>query len=328
MTSAVVQLNEVSRTFGTVTALHQVTIVVPPCSITVLLGPNGAGKTTTIRLITGALEPDSGSVVVFDHDPAGPEGEEIRRRCGVVSAKPSLYDRLDGRDNLRYAAELYGLGRGPRREQRINETAEQFGIIESLHQRVGGYSTGMKTRLALARSILHQPDLLLLDEPTSGLDPEAAVAVLELIKTMPTKDRTVVMCTHLLSEAEGLADQVVVMGEGAAMVSGSRTELIHRFWPDPLVNIRAERGEDLDKLAVADGVLRYDREGDRATLALDSTDRVADLILALSDRGVRLVAVEPYQPNLEDIYFAVRASSRQPEIRPAPAASLPVGAAR
>ena len=131
-----------------------------------LLGPNGAGKTTAIRMITGALAPDLGTSRVFGLDPAGPEGEEVRRRCGVVSAKPSLYDRLSGWDNLRYAAELYGLGKGDSADSRIREAAEMFAIEVSLDHLVGGYSTGMKTRLALARAVLHDPDLLLLDEPT------------------------------------------------------------------------------------------------------------------------------------------------------------------
>src|SRR5688572_31802908 len=134
---------------------------VPKGTVTVLLGPNGAGKTTAIRLITGALRPQAGNIRVFGVDPLE-QGEAVRQRCGVVAAKPALYDRLTGRDNLRYAAELFGLGR----DAPIEESAARFGIDRSLDLRVGGYSTGMKTRLALARAVLHSPDLLLLDEPT------------------------------------------------------------------------------------------------------------------------------------------------------------------
>ncbi len=309
--AAVVELKSVSKSFGSIVALNDITIEVPAQSISVLLGPNGAGKTTAIRLITGALDPDSGSISVLGLEPTDEiQGEEVRRRCGVVSAKPSLYDRLNGWDNLCYAAELFGLGRGPQAEQRIAESADQFGIRHALDQRVGGYSTGMKTRLALARSILHRPELLLLDEPTSGLDPESAAAVLDLIKTMTADGQTVIMCTHLLLEAEGLADQVVVMEDGAAMISGPPPELARAYWPDPVVRIEAERGTDLDPLAHVDGVLGYERTDDTATLALDNEERVADLILALSRSGIRLRAVEPYHPSLEDLYFAVRGSSR------------------
>ena len=174
-------LEGVRRRFGTVDALAGLDLVVPANRITVLLGPNGAGKTTAIRMITGALDAHSGTVRTFGLDPAR-RGEEVRLRCGVVSAKPALYDRLDAHANLSYAAELYGMGRGPAVDARIRESAARFGIDHALDQKVGGYSTGMKTRLALARAILHRPDLLLFDEPTSGLDPESSQAVLRMIR--------------------------------------------------------------------------------------------------------------------------------------------------
>ena len=214
------RVDGVRRPFGQVEALAGLTFEVPEHSITVLLGPNGAGKTTAIRMITGALKPDGGSVRVFGLDP-DVDGEEVRSRCGVVSAKPALYDRLSGFDNLAYSAELYGLGRGKKVADRIRAAADRFGIEHALDSQVGGYSTGMKTRLALARSILHEPDLLLFDEPTSGLDPESSHAVLELIREMTGDGRTVLMCTHLLLEAEGLADQIVVLEDGDDLVSGT-----------------------------------------------------------------------------------------------------------
>ena len=138
-----VDVQHVTRRFGDITALNDLNLTVPKGAITVLLGPNGAGKTTAIRMITGALAPNEGTSRVFGLDPAGAGGEEVRRRCGVVSAKPSLYDRLNGWDNLRYAAELYGIGRGVAADAVIREAAAMFAIEESLDQQVGGYSTGM-----------------------------------------------------------------------------------------------------------------------------------------------------------------------------------------
>ncbi|MCB1272708.1 MAG: ATP-binding cassette domain-containing protein, partial [Microthrixaceae bacterium] len=125
----VVQLRGVGHTFGTNEALRDLDLLVPRGRITVLLGPNGAGKTTTARVVTGALLPDTGTVRTLGHDP-GPEGHLVRPRCGVVSAKPALYDRLSGRDNLEYAAELYGVD--SRMEQRIAEAAGRFGITGAL----------------------------------------------------------------------------------------------------------------------------------------------------------------------------------------------------
>jgi ABC-2 type transport system ATP-binding protein len=257
-------------------------------------------------MVTGALTPDQGTVRVFGLDPET-DGETVRRRCGVVSAKPSLYDRLSGYDNLAYSAELYGLGRGESARAAILESAARFGIEHALDQQAGGYSTGMKTRLALARSVLHEPELLLFDEPTSGLDPESSHAVLDLIREMTSGGATVIMCTHLLLEAEGLADQVVILEDGRDLVSGSPGDLTKRYWPGAVVRLDAEDPSTLDRLANAEGVLRYDRDaGELATVQIDDMARVPELVLALAADGVRLTRVEPHSPTLEDLYFAVR----------------------
>jgi ABC-2 type transport system ATP-binding protein len=257
-----------------------------------------------VRTLTGALDCDAGRVRVFGHDPAT-EGEAVRERCGVVSAKPALYDRLSGRDNLRYAAELNRLGPGAP----IDASAARFGIEHSLDIRVSGYSTGMKTRLALARAVLHDPDLLLLDEPTSGLDPESAHAVLRLIDEMAADGKTVVMCTHLLLEAEGLADQVVILEHGRDLMAGTPEDLVRQFWPDPSVTIDAEDRIVLDGVAALDGVKSYERNGGSARVTLDDLGRVPDLVAQLTAVGARLTRVTPHEPTLEELYFAVRRAS-------------------
>jgi ABC-2 type transport system ATP-binding protein len=301
-----VDVQNVTRRFGDITALSELNLAIPKGAITVLLGPNGAGKTTAIRMITGALAPDDGTSRVFGLDPAGPDGEEVRRRCGVVSAKPSLYDRLSGWDNLRYAAELYDIGRGAKADARIHDAAKMFAIETSLDHKVGGYSTGMKTRLALARSILHEPDLLLLDEPTSGLDPESALAVLDLIRGMTSDGQTVLMCTHLLLEAEGLADEIVVMQTGTSLKAGRPEELTLEYWPSQQVRISSTIPEGLDALASHERVLDYEREGSAATLDVYSHDEIPALVAALASRNVPISSVVPLSPSLEELYFAIR----------------------
>lgn len=297
----VVEMCAVRRAFGGKVALDELSMTAPAGTVTVLLGPNGAGKTTAARMITGALRSQEGSVRTFGLDPVV-DGEEVRRRCGVVSAKPSLYDRLTGWDNLAYAAELYGLGAGAP----IAEAAARFGIQPALDLRVGGYSTGMKTRLALARAVLHNPDLLLLDEPTSGLDPESSHAVLALIDEMAAEGRTVIMCTHLLLEAEGLADQVVMMESGRAIVCGPPAELVRRVWPNPSVVFDAEDRRGLDAVRDLPGVLGYLRGDGPASVELDDLARVPDLVARLTSAGVRVTRVAPHEPTLEQLYFAVR----------------------
>jgi ABC-2 type transport system ATP-binding protein len=303
MSDPVVELKSVCRRFKGVVALDDLSFTVPARSVTVLLGPNGAGKTTAVRLMTGALRCDGGSVTTFGLDPSGPQGDAVRRRCGVVAANPALYDRLTGWDNLVYAARLYRLGpRAP-----IEASAARFGIVDALGLRVGGYSTGMKTRLALARALLHDPELLLLDEPTSGLDPESSHAVLALIDEMAEAGKTVVMCTHLLLEAEGLADQVVMLEAGRNLLSGAPDEIIRRIWPHPTVVFDAEDRRALDQLAHLPGVVACARDGGGALVTLDDAARVPDLVSALAASGARLTKVAPHEPTLEDLYFTVRA---------------------
>jgi ABC-2 type transport system ATP-binding protein len=313
MADPVVSLRNVSRSFGDVVALDGFNLDVPAGTIAMLLGPNGAGKTTAVRLVTGALPANAGALRVFGVDPVT-DGESVRRRCGVVPARPALYDRLSGYQNLRYAALLWDVADV---EGAIERSATRFAIVDALSQRVGGYSTGMKARLALARATLHDPDLLLLDEPTAGLDPESARAVLALIAEMAHDGRTVLMCTHLLLEAEGLADHVVVMDHGHTLASGSPRELIRRLWSSVTVALDAEDPTQLDRVSSMPGVLSYERVNS-AVVGLDDADRIPDLVAALVDMGVRLTRVEPRAPTLEELYFAVRAGTHNQPNDPRP----------
>jgi len=310
-TGNAIALQNVDKSFGQIVAIRDLTLTAPEGKITVLLGPNGAGKTTAIRLITGALTPDTGTLSVLGLEPTDEtEGHELRSRCGVVTAKPSLYDRLSGRDNLHYAAELYGLGARQQASTRVHEAAGVFGIDNALDQKVGGYSTGMKTRLALARSILHRPDLLLLDEPTSGLDPESAMAVLGLVREMTADNKTVLMCTHLLLEAEGLADNIAIVEGGHCIVSGDPTDLAGSYWPNRTVELRSRSGSDLDRVRYLEGVLRYERTENAAQVEIADDLKVASIISHLTRDGVELEAVVPFQPSLEDLYLQIRRDPR------------------
>lgn len=305
-----VAVRNVHRSFGDIKALNDLTIEVPTGRITVLLGPNGAGKTTAIRTITGALAPHEGTVQVFGVNPLE-HGEDVRSRCGVVSANPALYDRLSGWHNLDYAADLYEVKVD--KEAKIRAAAARFGIEHALDLPVGGYSTGMKTRLALSRSVLHEPELLLFDEPTSGLDPESAHAVLSLIREMTANGTTVVMCTHHLAEAEGLADRIVMLDGGRDLIGGAPEDLTGRFWPQAIVNIRCDQPDKIEAVRGMRGVLStiIDDEGTSAEVRLDDANRTPDIVAALAASGARVTKVEPFEPSLEDLYFAVRNEARE-----------------
>lgn len=300
---AAIQFGNVSKRFGDVTALDDVSFHAPLGSVTVLLGPNGAGKTTTVRLTTGAVVPNFGGIQVLGLNPLV-HGDEIRSRVGVVPPKPAFYDMLTGWENLQFAATIFDSD-----EPSARSAAERFGIDHALGQEVGGYSTGMRTRLALARAVIHDPEVLMLDEPTAGLDPESAKAVLELIREMAGKGRTIVMCTHLLHEAEGIADQVVLMEEGSVRASGNPMDLARTYMPDPIVIIDAEDRADLDVVAGFDGVLATRWDGP-LHVTIDATDRIADIVIQLVRSGVRPTRIEPLTPTLEDLYFEMQRAHR------------------
>jgi len=303
-------MRSVGKSFGDVPALQNLDLIAPTGRITVLLGPNGAGKTTAVRVMTGAMSPDTGSIRTLGHDPER-HGEDIRASIGVVSAKPALYDRLSGHDNLVYAARLHGVPPAFI-DSRIAESAGRFGIGHALDKQVGGYSTGMKTRLALARSVLHEPDLLLFDEPTSGLDPESAQAVLALIREMTHDGRTVIMCTHHLVEAEGLADHVVVLDAGTDLVAGAPDELVHQYWPDELVDISIGSGAaSAAGIELIGGVRGVQQTAEGIRVMIDDQSVTPDIVAALVRAGIRVARVSPREPSLEELYFAVRRTARE-----------------
>ena len=251
------------------------------------------------------MSADSGSVRTLGLDPER-DGEEVRSQCGVVSARPALYDRLTGWDNLIYAAELHSVERRIMKD-RIRVSAERFGIEQSLDVQVGGYSTGMKTRLALARSVLHEPQLLLFDEPTSGLDPESAQAVLKLIREMTADGHTIVMCTHHLVEAEGLADHVIMLDGGTDLVSGQPGDLTRTFWPEDSVDISIDDDPSiLGDLSIIAGVRSAEPMNRGVRVILDDPSVTPGVVSAIVHAGVRVTRVVPHEPTLEDLYFAVR----------------------
>ncbi len=300
MPDPAITFTRVHRRFGEIEAVRDLDLSIATGSVAVLLGPNGAGKTTTVRLATGALQANSGTIKILGMDPRV-DGNSIRRLSGIVPPKAAFYDRLTGQENLEFAAKLWELGSAAP----ISEAAERFGIGHALEQEVGGYSTGMRTRLALARAILHDPTILLLDEPTAGLDPESARAVLDLIRDMAGSGRTILMCTHLLHEAEGIADQVVLMNEGHAWVAGHPDHLADQYWRDNRVHFDAEDRTALAVLPNLDGVVAASFNG-HVTAELDDLGRLPDIVEDLVGRGARLTRVEPVQPTLEELYFEMQ----------------------
>ena len=212
-----------TKKFDEFVAVNSVNLDVPVGQVLVLLGPNGAGKTTTVRMLDSILVPTEGRAVVAGHDVVK-EAEQVRAKVGGLTEHHGLYGRMNGDEYLEFFGELYGLSRAVYLE-RIDTLLKQVGMDFARHRRLGEYSKGMRQKLSLVRAMLHNPPVLLLDEPTSAMDPESARMVRDAINEMRSSDRTFLLCTHNLQEAEELADQVAIIWHGRIIASGPLQEM-------------------------------------------------------------------------------------------------------
>jgi ABC-2 type transport system ATP-binding protein len=304
---AVIETNRLSRRFGAVTAVDQLDLTIYSGEIFGLLGHNGAGKTTSIRLLNGVLAPSAGTARVLGLDPLA-EGPALRQRTGVLTETPALDERLTGYENLSVYAELFGV---PRQAvaQRIDTLLATFELSERAAERVSGYSKGMQQRLALARTLLHEPELLFLDEPTSGLDPVATRQFHQLITHLSrAQGRTVLICTHNLAEAQQLCDRVAVLEHGRLLALGTPTALIrqtHRALRLELEVAESCCATTLAQLARYDGLRAHAEAGGRIVISGAERDCIPDLLADLVQAGVRLYRVNLQEPSLAEVYFAL-----------------------
>jgi ABC-2 type transport system ATP-binding protein len=304
----VIEMRELSREFGHVKALNGFSCDVHEGEVFGLLGPNGAGKTTTVRLLNGVLAPTSGQARVLGFDPVT-QGTDLRRRTGVLTETPSLYERLTARDNLTIFGKLYGV-KEPKLTARVNELLDLFGLAERADDRAGGFSKGMKQRLALARALLHEPELLFLDEPTAGLDPEAARHVMQLIAQLSRqKGRTVLLCTHNLDEAQRLCDRVAVMNKGALLAAGTLADLARTLWREAWVDVTLREpltNQQITAVRAQREVSDVQVEGETLAVKVVSDDSVPMLIITLAGLGAQMMRVNPRQHTLEEVYFELQ----------------------
>jgi ABC-2 type transport system ATP-binding protein len=212
-----------TKRFGSLVAVDNLSLEVPTGQVHAFLGPNGAGKTTTIRMCTGLLRPDAGTITVAGQDVVA-DGREARRLLAYVPDEPYLYERLTGREFLEFTARIYGIGRATY-ERRLAEESERFSLGGFLDQMAEGYSHGMRQRVVLAAAALHDPKLLIVDEPLVGLDPKHIRIVLSLLRGMADAGGAVLMSTHTLGAVESIADRVTIMDRGRAVASGTVAEL-------------------------------------------------------------------------------------------------------
>jgi len=297
-----ISAQRLTRRFGSRTAVNDVTFEVARSEIVALLGPNGAGKTTTLRMLAGLIAPTSGSIAVGGVHLTRATGAAIRTRIGFLTEAPGLWDRLTVRENLRIYGGLYGLENV---DLRITRALDLFGLADRASTRTAELSKGMRQKVALARTLLHDPIVLLLDEPTSGLDPEVTRTVRLLLEERRAAGCSILVSTHNLDEAERLADRVAVLHERLVAIDQPAAlrrrlttgRLIVRVAGDPssLVDtVHALLGPGAD-VAI---------EGAALTLRVAHPDRQTPaLVAALVAAGAQILEVRAEMPALEDVYL-------------------------
>ena len=221
-----IRVTELSKSFGEVKAVQAVSFTAPDGLITGLLGPNGAGKSTTMRMIAGALDPDSGTADI-DGFESYRQRLEAQKRLGVLTDSQGLYLRLTARENVRYFGELRGLG-GRELEDRIDELIGLLDMSDIANRRTEGFSTGEMVKVAIARALVHQPKNVMLDEPTAGLDVMSTRAMRGVIRQLREAGRCILFSSHIMQEVAMLCDNIVIIAGGRLVAQGSPDELRQR----------------------------------------------------------------------------------------------------
>jgi len=233
------QVKNLTKKFGDVTAVNNVSFTVGKGEVFGLLGENGAGKTTTLRLLATMLKPTSGTAVLGGYDLIN-EPEKVRSIIGILfGGESGLYDRLTAAENIMYFGELNNMSRAEVRE-RIDYLSKVFGMEEFINRRAGKLSKGMKQKVAFARSIVHNPDIMLLDEPTSGLDVTAARNVQDFIQSCRKEGKTIIFSSHSMSEVEKLCDRIGIIHKGSMVAIGTIDEIVEKYKGDSLEDIFVE----------------------------------------------------------------------------------------
>jgi ABC-2 type transport system ATP-binding protein len=298
--SGVLTASHLSRRFGERLAVDDVSFTLEPGEIFALLGPNGAGKTTTLRILAGLIAPTTGSVEI-DGQRMGPQSApQLRAHIGFLTEAPGLWDRLTVRDNLLVYARIYGL---PAPTRVVDEALERFEIRDRGDDRAAQLSKGLKQRVALARSLLHDPRIAMLDEPTSGLDPGSAREVRDLVLTLRAQGRTILLCTHNLDEVERVADRVAVLSR-RLIAMGTPASLRSKLFA-PRLRIRlSQAAEPYATVLQSAGLSAVHVEGPVLLVGIaNSAMTTPEVVRRLVEAGAGIETVMPEEPPLEDVYL-------------------------
>ena len=289
-----------TRRFGHRVAVEDATFEIARGEIFALLGPNGAGKTTTLRMLAGLIEPSAGEVHLSGHRVERGNADRLRARVGLLTEAPGLWDRLTVRENLLTYAWLHGL-KEP--ERAVDQSLAAFGLTDRADDAAALLSKGLKQRVAIARTLLHNPDIVLLDEPTSGLDPESAREVRELIVKLRAEHRAVVLSTHNLDEVERIATRVAVLRQRLLAVDTPDSLRARLFGHRLRVIVAGHAGMFIPALREGG---HPDVVADDNTLSIATRDALRDtpdVVRVLVQHGAAIISVVPEEHSLEDVYL-------------------------
>jgi ABC-2 type transport system ATP-binding protein len=303
MTDFAIQTEMLTRDFGQIRAVDSVTMQVPRGAVFGFLGPNGAGKTTTIRLLLGLLGPTEGNAKVLGFD-IKKEPDQIRAVSGALLEHAGLYERLSAEDNLKFYGRIWHLA-PENLEVRIEQLLKHLGLWERRKEIVGTWSRGMRQKLAVARTLLHSPELIFMDEPTAGLDPVAAASLREDLASLAKQEGvTIFLTTHNLDEAEKLCDIVGVIREGKIVAIGQPDELQRNsFAPSVVITGRGFSEKILSELRGRPDVVSVDGEDDRLVVHLRGTSEAAPLVNIIVKQGGQVEEVKKSKATLEEVFL-------------------------
>lgn len=299
---AMIEAYGLTRKFGELMAVENLSLEMAEGEVLAFLGPNGAGKTTTIRMLSGIISPTSGYAVVAGRR-INEKVEQLHEVIGLLTETPGFYNHLSARRNLEFYARFYN---NLNIDRQIEKYLKTMGLWERREDKVGTFSKGMRQRLALARALLHEPQVLFLDEPTAGLDPEVAREVRELIRRLSEKGRTIFLSTHNLAEAELLCHRIAVVRTQLLALDTAenlRQRLFHRQ-----VVVRLESVTDIIMETVAKLPFVQQLKQDENQLLVELSDPESnrpELVKSIVEAEGRVIAVSEERHSLEEVYLSL-----------------------
>jgi ABC-2 type transport system ATP-binding protein len=308
-----IQTNQLTRSFGDLKAVDRLTLSVPRGTVFGFLGPNGSGKTTTIRLLLGLLDPDDGQAQVLGYD-TREQADEVRARSGALLEHHGLYERLSAAENLDYYGRIWHMSKAER-GSRIRELLEPLGLYERREEPIGRWSRGMKQKLAVARTLMHHPELVFLDEPTAGLDPVASASLREDLAMLAEQEGvTIFLTTHNLAEADKLCNQVAVINHGQLLALGSPADLRSRTSaPRLYVSGQGFTSQMIESLRAHALVNSVRQSNGQVVIDLADLSRSHEVVTQLVAAGVQIDEVRKEKVDLEDVFLRLVEEERRGE---------------